>query len=552
MTLPNQNTGSNGGGGAAPAGIAGSPRSSVLAAEGMAASSHPAVTLAGVRTLADGGNAVDAALAMAAVSWSALPGQCGVGGDAFAIVHEPDGRVWTVNGSGFGPDGGSPSFYTEQGLASVPIHGPLSVAVPGCLAALHRLHTESGSRPLPELWAPGVRAAQLGIPCTPKTCGDIAGTQDALAVDPTAAHRLLPGGRPPHLGQRLGNPELAATIAELAADPASFYTGSFAERAVAALREQGAPFSGDEWQLAGDCPPLPAVEGRYRGRTVYQTPLPTPGWMMLQQAAICDGRLGRLPWLGTAAVHLLASAARIAFADRLERCGSDSDAWRECLSPAAIAEAGERISTGAVPTGFAGAADGDTTSMVAVDGEGRAVGLIHSLAFTFGARVSLPGTGVILNNRLGRGSYLIPGHPNEVQPRRRPLHTLNAWLVTDGSGRLEHIGNTPGGDGQVQWNTQLLSHLVDHGLAPQAAVEAPRFTVHPGSDADVLGQPEELRCESRLGEEVLDGLRALGHRVRRTGPWEGGGSAVVVSADQERGCLLGGADPRLDGVALGL
>lgn len=190
--------------------------------------------------------------------------------------------------------------------------------------------------------------------------------------------------------------------------------------------------------------------------------------------------------------------------------------------------------------------------MVAVDAEGRAVSLIHSLAFTFGSRVTVPGTGVILNNRLGRGAYLVPGHPGEVRPRRRPLHTLNAWIVTDAAGRLAHVGNTPGGDGQVQWNTQLLSHLLDHAADPQTAVDAPRFAVHPGSDADVIGQPEELRCESRLGPRVLDALRARGHDVRETGPWAGGGSAMVVSVDHGRGCLLGGADSRQDGVALGV
>ena len=143
---------------------------------------------------------------------------------------------------------------------------------------------------------------------------------------------------------------------------------------------------------------------------------------------------------------------------------------------------------------------GDTTSTVAVDNDGRAVSFIHSLALTFGAKFTVPGTGVVLNNRLGRGAYLIPGHPNAVAPRRKPLHTLNAWIVTDDAGELLHIGNTPGGDGQVQWNMQLMSHLLDHGLDPAEAVSAPRFTVFPGSDADVIGKPAELRVEATISE----------------------------------------------------
>jgi gamma-glutamyltranspeptidase/glutathione hydrolase len=195
---------------------------------------------------------------------------------------------------------------------------------------------------------------------------------------------------------------------------------------------------------------------------------------------------------------------------------------------------------------------GDTTSCVAVDAEGRAVSAISSLAFTFGARISVPGTGIALNNRLGRGAYLVPGHPNALAPRRKPLHTLNAWVVTDDAGRLRHAGNTPGGDGQVQWNTQVISHLVDGGLDPQAAVTAPRFTVHPGSDADALGAPETLQCETRLGPATLAALADRGHDVRPCGAWGAGGSALVVSVDEARGVLAGGADPRQDGVALGV
>ncbi|MFF0729659.1 gamma-glutamyltransferase family protein [Streptomyces sp. NPDC004134] len=528
------------------------PRTPVLAAGGMAASAHPAVTFAGAAVLRDGGNAVDAALAMAAMSWVALPGQCGVGGDAFAVVREPDGRVWTVSGSGYGPDGGDLDFYAAQGHDAVPLSGPLSVAVPGAPAALAALHAAGASRELAALWGPAARAAEGGQPCTAKTRGDIAEVQELLAADPDALRNLLPAGRPPAVGHRLAQPDLAATIRTLAADPAAFYTGAFAERAVAALRAAGAPFSGEEWALCGDVAPQPAIGTAYRGRTVHQTPLPTPGWMALQQLALCDGTLGALAPLGADAVHLLASAARLSFADRVERCASDTEAWRETLTPAAVAAARERLARGEAPPGAAGPADGDTTSMVAVDAEGRAVSYIHSLAFTFGSKVTVPGTGVLLNNRLGRGAYLIPGHPNAVRPRRRPLHTLNAWIVTDTAGGLEHVGNTPGGDGQVQWNTQLISHLLDHGMDPQAAVEAPRFFIHPGSDADVLGQPEELRCESRLGAGVLAGLRERGHAVTDAGPWGGGGSAMVITADRERGCLLGGADPRQDGVALGV
>ncbi|MFI6709008.1 gamma-glutamyltransferase [Nonomuraea sp. NPDC050478] len=525
-----------------------------MSAGGMVASSHPAVSLSGVRVLQDGGNAVDAALAMAAMSWLALPGQCGVGGDAFALLRRPDGAVVSFSGSGYGPDGGAADFYRARGLTAVPMEGPLAVAAPGAVAALAALHGAGATRSLTELWAPAIAAAQGGLRCTAKTRADILEHRDALAADPGTAAVFLPGGAVPAVGAPIVQAELAATLRRLAGDPGDLYTGELAERAVSALATAGAPFSGMEWAETGKVVPGPALTGRYRGMDVHQTPPPSPGWMVLQQAGMCDGTLAELPWLSAEAVHWAAGAARLAFADRLARCGDGDDGWRELLTPREIAARRALLAAGRLPHPVAPAvpAAGDTTSVVAVDGDGRAVSLIHSLAFTFGARVTVPGTGVVLNNRLGRGAYLLDGHPNEVAPRRRPLHTLNAWLVTDDAGRLRHAGNTPGGDGQVQWNTQLLSHLLDHGADPARAVGAPRFTVHPGSDADTLGSPYELRCETRLGRRTLARLAELGHEVRTQGAWGAGGSALVISIDEESGALLGAADPRQDGVALGV
>lgn len=528
-------------------------RHPTLAANGLVSSSHPAISTVGAHVLESGGNAVDATLAMAAMSWLALPGQCGVAGDAFAVVREPDGSVWTVNGSGFGPDGGTTDFYFTRGLNAIPYDGALSVAAPGEIPALTAMHAQSATRSLTELWEPAIRVAEQGMPCTAKTRADILAHEEKLRHDADAAAALLPGGAVPVVGQLVAHPQLARTMRALALDPTSLYTGPLADRAIARLCEGGAPFSGAEWQASGIVAAVPAITRTYRGHDIHVTPQPTPGWMVLQQAAICNDWLNGLSWLDAESIHVLACAAQLSFADRFAHGGSDNDAWLAALDPVAAKAARDSIAFDRVEaSGNIGQPDGDTTTTVAVDSEGRAVSFVHSLAFTFGSCISIPGTGVLLNNRLGRGAYLIPGHPNEVLPRRRPMHTLNAWIATDSDGELSHVGNVPGGDGQVQWNMQLISHLIDHDLDPQQAVDAPRFSVFPGSDADTLGQAEELRCESRIPRQTLDQLSNRGHTIKTVGDWEGGGSAQVISVDNRRGCLLGGADSRQDGVALGV
>jgi gamma-glutamyltranspeptidase / glutathione hydrolase len=526
-------------------------RPPALSSGGMVSSSHPAASFTGARVLAEGGNAIDATLAMAAVTWLTLPGQCGIGGDAFAIVREPDGRVWTVNGSGFGPDGGTADFYRARGLSIIPLDGPLAVAVPGAPAALAAMHSHGATTALDELWEPAARLAENGLPCSAKTAGDVRQALDGIRTDVGLAATFAGRSSAADVGDRLRQPDLARTIRQLAHDPRGFYHGELAERAITALTAGGAPFSGDEWVASASVEPEPAITERYGGTTVHQTPLPSAGWMVLQQAALCDGVVGPMSWLGAEAIDWMARAARLAFRDRFELCGSDNNGAQDVLAPSRIQSQRDQLASSVSDPSAFSVLPGDTTSTVAVDADGRAVSFIHSLALTFGAKFSIPGTGVVLNNRLGRGAYLLSGHPNEVTPRRRPLHTLNAWIVTDDLNELLHVGNTPGGDGQVQWNMQLLSHLVDHGLGPHEAVSAPRFTVFPGSDAHVIGEPDELRLEATTSESIRDELRARGHHVVVQPPYGADGSAQIISRD-ERGILSGAADPRQEGVAIGV
>lgn len=522
-----------------------------LGRKGVVAASHPRISTSGIRVLADGGNAIDATLAMAATSWLALPGQCGVGGEAFVVVREPDGQVWTVDGGSYTPADGTADFYYERGHSAIPMTGPLSVAVPGEIAALSALHARGATRDLNYLWQDSVTLAEDGIACTAKTRLDIIERADELLLDETARDVYLPDGAPPEVGYSLRQPALAESIRKLAHDPESFYTGELADRAMSWLIRSGAPFTGAEWGMplnSGFPEPLMVA---YQGHRIFVNPLPSPGWMLLQQASICDGKLARFQQLDADSVHWMAEAARQAFRDRSATVGTDTAAWQDSFKPEAIAAARTRIARN-VASRTNSLSGGDTTSIVCVDAEGRAVSLVHSLAFTFGSRSTVPGTGILLNNRLARGAYLIEGHPNEVNPARRPLNTLCTWIADSPEGQLAHVGSIPGGDGQVQWNMQMLSHLIDHSNGADETVSAPRFIVFPGSDANVLGEPEQLICEAGISPQVREILLARGHRVETVRPFAGGGSAMVISASNRAGTFSAAADPRMGGVALGL
>jgi gamma-glutamyltranspeptidase/glutathione hydrolase len=159
-------------------------------------------------------------------------------------------------------------------------------------------------------------------------------------------------------------------------------------------------------------------------------------------------------------------------------------------------------------------------------------------------------TGILLNNRAGRGFTLQQGHPNRLAGGRRPMHTLTTYLVASG-GRPVLVGGTPGGDLGLQWNVQVLVGILDHGLDPQTAIESPRWHSTPGTELALRERPR-LQLEDRFSTVVLDGLRRRGHAVRLLPPWGAASAYQMIALDHERGTLLGATDPRAEGIALGL
>ena len=196
----------------------------------------------------------------------------------------------------------------------------------------------------------------------------------------------------------------------------------------------------------------------------------------------------------------------------------------------------------------AGRTDGNTTYFCVADGAGNAVSWVHSLSHGFGSRFMAAGTGILFNNRAGRGFTLEAGHPNEFSPTKRTMHTLNCYMTLK-DGKAHIVGGTPGGDFQPQSGVQIITNLLDFGMGPQAAVDAPRWWSYPGTDPASIETAMELRVEPEMPEKTVEGLQKLGHKVTRRNVGQYDGKVQLILIDQERQVLIGASDPRGDGIA---
>ncbi|MBX5466027.1 MAG: gamma-glutamyltransferase [Firmicutes bacterium] len=526
------------------------PTPTVWAPRAMVASGHPLASAAGLGMLQRGGNAADAVAAMAFVTAVVMPDMCGLGGDAFAVVAGGgnDPRAWLGSGA-------LPAGYREERLPPgpvLPLRGGAAVAVPGATQLAIALHRRYGRLSLTEVAAPAIRLAREGFLVDARLAGSVAECQALLAQDPAAAARFLPGGVPVPEGARLAQPELATALeAVVASEGEALYSGGLASAVATAVQAQ------DGFLTAADLAhhrtreeaPLELAWGPF---TVLTPPPPSAGVVLLEALGILREEAWEPDWRQSdEAVHRVIEALRLAFADRRNAAGDPErvayDA-RAVLDPVHLSAQRRRIGRSALrlPTALT---PGDTTSMVAADQDGLVVSYIHSLGLAFGSGVFVPEGGFFLNNRAGRSFNRIPGHPNQAEGGKRPMHTLLAWIAMRG-GEPVLAGNTMGGDGQPQWNLQVLIDLVAGGRLPGEAVSLPRLTVLPATDAHTLDDPTVVHLEARFSPEVVANLERRGHRLKMVGPWGAGGSVQVVQ--RVANGWAGASDPRGIGQTLGL
>ncbi|HEX2829871.1 MAG TPA: gamma-glutamyltransferase [Burkholderiales bacterium] len=533
-------------------------RPEAFGTRGMVASAHPAAACIGMAVLQRGGNAFDAAIAVAAAEGVVLPMKCGLGGDAFVVLHDAKKReTIAFNGSGVAASGATREYYASRGHKKMPFNGVHSVSVPGAVSVYEALHKRYCTMPWADLWAPAIDLAENGLAITAYISGRINADAKLLAQHKHSAAQFLRGGAAPAAGDRWNAPNLAKSLRAVQKGGAdAFYRGETAEKIVAFLKSEGAPFELADFAQQQAVVYQP-ISSTYRGLTVYETAPPSQGFLVLEQLNILEGfELSKYEPFSAERIHLLVEAKKLAFADRNKYAGDP--AFVDWPLDRLISKAHAQRRRAEIdplkalwPQGANLPESGSDTSYFCVaDGQGDAVSFIHSLSSAFGSGVVAGETGITLNNRAGRGFSLDPASPNCIAPGRRTMHTLNAWLMfRDGAPWL--VGGTPGGDQQTQWSTQVITGLVDHGFTLQQAVESPRWYSFPGTDPVNIDRPPVVKFEQGIPEKSIETLAGYGHTIERLAAYSGGGAVQLIQIDAKNGVLRGASDPRPGGMALG-
>jgi gamma-glutamyltranspeptidase len=533
--------------------IARSHRPLIMGRRGAVASNHPAATQAGLDILRAGGNAVDATVAVSLALGVAEPCMSGLGGDGFYHVWMAETGTSTVyNGTGAAPLATTPERFAKSGIA---IEGPLSTSTPGGLGGLYAMHGAHGGLPWSDLAKPAIDLAREGFLATHAYRKYASASLDKLRADPISRAVFLHDGEVPALGDAIVQPDLAETLEAIAEGGAEgFYRGALAERLAHAMSEVGGMVTGVD--LAGFVPEIQApIAIDYRGYEVRQTAPNSTGFVLLQELKIVERFDLTSLGLGSAElIHLLVEAKKRAFVDR-ERHGADPRfadiPIEKLLSDAYTGELAATIDASRatdMPLTEPGHGGGDTTYFCVIDEAGNVVSAIQSLNSGFGSGVTAGRTGVLLNNRMAYW-HLGRGHANALRPGKRVRHTMNAPMVFR-DGRPWAVFGTPGADHQVQVNLQVLVSMIDFGLDPQQALEAPRWTSSQvGQDANWPHEGDgTLSMEEGFAEETLNALRALGHDLRAV-PYLEGPCSVACIRVLDNGTRMAGSDPRRDGWA---
>ncbi|HUH83231.1 MAG TPA: gamma-glutamyltransferase [Stellaceae bacterium] len=517
-------------------------RSAAVAGEAMAATSHPMATLTALDVLRAGGNAVDAALAASAVLCVAEPHMTGIGGDCFVLYSPKAGTPVALNGSGRAPMKATAAWYQERGFREIPVESVHAATIPGAVDAWFTLLEAYGSKDMAALLQPAIELAEDGVIITPRPAWDFSRAGAKIAKDPGAARLFMPQGRMPALGDRVKMPALAQTLRRIAKEGRrGFYEGPVAADIVKRCNELGGLQTLEDFarQRSEWVEPISAA---YRGHRVFECPPNGQGLAALMILRTLEG-FDLSPGTGDAdRIHLLAEATKAAYRARDAYFGDPQQvpiSVERFLSEAYAESVRARIDRrrASEPVQWDEPEHKDTIYLCVVDRDRNAISFINSLFHDFGCGVFAAESGVMLHSR-GSIFRTIPGHPNAIAPGKRPLHTIIPGMLMKDDRATMPFG-VMGGHYQAVGHASILSRILDMGLDPQQAAEAPRSFAFDG----------KLELEATIGREVEAELACRGHVIER--PLKPLGGCQAIQIDHARGILIGGSEPRKDGCALG-
>ncbi len=513
------------------------PRKPILAAN-VVCTSQPLAAQAGLQMLADGGNAVDAAIATAIALTVVEPVSNGIGSDAFAIVWDGE-RLHGLNASGRSPAAWTPEYFGGSG---VPALGWNAVTVPGAVSAWAELHAAFGKLLFERLFAPAISYGRNGFLVSPTIASQWAAQMPLFVGQPGFAETFMPDGRAPTPGELVRLPDHAATLERIAATRGEdFYRGDLAAAMEAhSLANGGAMRASDLAAHRADW--VGTIDTAYRGYTVHEIPPNGQGIVALIALGILEQfDLSSLPADSADSVHLQIEAIKLAFADA-EAYVADPDHMtfppQRLLDRDYLSRRAALIDPRRAKPAFAGTPSGGTVYLTAADADGMMVSMIQSNYMGFGSGVVVPGTGIALQNR-GAQFVAERGHPNQVGPHKRPRHTILPGFVTKDGAPVMSFG-VMGGPMQPQGHVQVMVRIADHGQNPQAACDGPRFRWVQGM---------QVSCEKSFPPATLDELARRGHDlIAADDSNEFGSCQVIWRLD---GGYLAVSDPRRDGQAVG-
>jgi len=528
---------------------------SAIARNGMVVAGHPLASAAGIEMLGRGGNAVDAAVATLIALSVVEPMMSSIFGGGFMLIHLPDGQCIALDNYAVAPKAARADMYEplppSAGLfntvGSLNDVGHLAVGVPGSLAAYGQVVERYGRLDWATVCSPSIRLAAEGFPATPYLVDAIKTEAASMARFPDTAKVFLPGGKIPAVGAMIRRPEFAQTLSLIAAQgPRALYNGSIGEAVVADMERNNGLITMQDFADYRVEERIP-VRGTYRGyEIVSMAPASSGGIALVQMLNLLEGfDIGRVGFGTAEGIHLLAEVMKRAYSDRYAYLGDPSVAgeppvWLTEKSYAdRLRAAIDPVRPDKTARSSESLLEGDCTTHVTVaDGEGYVVSSTQTLNNRFGSRVTVPGTGMLLNNCM-RLFDPRPGLPNSVGPQRRMLSSMTPTLVLKDGQPVLAVG-TPGGTRIITAVLQALVNVIDHGMSLQQAVEAPR--IHTGTVGD------GLLMEPGFSKETLQVLLAAGHPVQQMARVAGGMHAICY----QEGLIHGAACWRADGVAIGL